>query len=97
MNRGVRLAGVLAAIVPLGVSLLDLYRERALVETRSVQMEDEISAVVEELNEQIEVLEERVAELEQGQEKASKKIRRLTKKPRAYNRAWVQQQLPEGE
>ena len=96
MNRGLKWAGILGAFVPLGVSVVDLYRESAVVEVRSVQMEDEISAVVDELHGQINLLEERISELEKGKEKVSKKIKRL-KKPRQYNRAWVQQQLPEDE
>ena len=96
MNRGLKWAGVLVAFVPLGVSIVDLYRESAVVETRSVQMEDEISAVVEELNAKIDLLEKRIEELEKGQQVVSKKIKRL-KKPRQYNRAWVQQAAPDSE
>jgi hypothetical protein len=90
----IKWAAIVGAFAPLVASAVDLHHERALVELRSVQMEDEISAVVEELHGQIGLLEERVSELESGQEKVSKKIRRL-KKPRQYNRAWVQQSVPE--
>lgn len=91
----IKWAAIVGAFAPLVASAVDLHHERALVEIRSVQMEDEISAVVEDLNGQIRELETRISELEKGQEKVSRKIKRL-KKPRLYNRAWVQQQA-EGE
>ena len=91
VRQALKWGGILAAFVPLAVAVVDLHAERELVESRSVMMEDEITAVVEGLNDRIRALEERVQDVEDAGSRVSKKLRRA-QKPRAYQRAWVQQQ-----
>ena len=88
VRQALKWGGILAAFVPLAVAVVDLHAERELVESRSVKMEDEISAVVDGLNARIRVLEDRV----QALEAPAKKKARMAKKPRSYQRAWLQQE-----
>tara|TARA_R110000824_G_scaffold110915_1_gene259113 strand:+ start:1162 stop:1449 length:288 start_codon:yes stop_codon:yes gene_type:complete len=90
VRQALKWGGMLAAFVPLAVSAIEFHKERALVESRSVQMEDEITAVVDGLNARIESLERRVEAAEGNGPRPAKKARRA-KKPRSYKRAWLQQ------
>ena len=88
VRQALKWGGILAAFVPLAVAVVDLPAERELVESSSVEMEDEISAVVDGLNDRIRVLEEKV----QALEAPAKNKARKAHKPRSYKRAWLQQE-----
>ena len=83
--------GLLAAFVPLCVSVVELYNDRATAETRSVEMEDEIVKVVEGLNLEIDELNKRIGQLETIHLLKLEKPNKPRRKDRSYNRQWSQQ------
>ncbi len=89
MKQSLKWIGLAAAFVPLGVSVVDLYRERAVVESKSVEMEDGIESAFKELDEKMVELEKRLDAMEDNHLMEPRKPR---KKSKGYKRAWEQRQ-----
>tara|TARA_Y100000310_G_C20452042_1_gene701236 strand:- start:497 stop:826 length:330 start_codon:yes stop_codon:yes gene_type:complete len=103
ISKWTAISAVTVAIIGLMGSVLDLYKDAEIFESKGVAMEDEIVETITSLHATIETMETRIVELERlAHPLATDKIKikpkkRKKGKARGYKRQWAQQQVPPQE
>lgn len=91
VSKWTAISAVAVALVGLSGSVIDLYGESSVVESKGVAMEDEIISTVSDLREEIKDLEARLETLESAPLIVAKPVKKRKKPKRGYTRQWLQQ------